>query len=283
MSPPVPMPDSHAFSHEAMNTTFVLRLISDDGQVADNAARECFDLLDKLESKLSRFIDGSDVSRINRMQAGDTLYLSEACHQCLLLSMQAYAETGGLFDVTLGRRIEHRKSGSSDPLPPVAGTLVIHPDVAAVTCQSPGREIDLGGIGKGFALDQMVGVLVDWDVRGALLAAGASSLLAIGPEAWPVELDGAGDSLKFALTSEALGASGTEMQGRHIVHPLDDDNNTTYLSDRVWALAKTATQAEVWSTALMLMNPQEAAAAVARQNSLLHAYAELVGKVVPLG
>jgi len=282
MNPPVSLPSSELFTHEAMRTTFSLRLICDDGELAAGAARECFYLLDDIETKLSRFLDGSDVFRINRMHAGETLYLSETCHQCLLLAMEAFVLTGGLFDVTLGARIEHRKTGSGGPLPPLAGKLVIHPDVPAITCETPGREIDLGGIGKGFALDQMGALLLDWGVSGALLAAGASSLLAVGSGAWPVELAGEVEARRLVLTAQALGASGTEMQGRHIVHPRGDESGETYLSNRVWAVAKTATCAEAWSTALMLMSQEEVSAAIVRQDTLSHAYAELNGRVEEL-
>ena len=282
MNPLVPLPDSAIFTHVAMRTTFTLRLIGEDARMVAGAARECLDLIDNIEMKLSRFIDGSDVFRINRMQAGETLYLSETCHQCLLFAMQAYVLTGGLFDITLGTRIAHRKSGAEGPLPPLAGKLVIHPDVAAITCETPGREIDLGGIAKGFALDQMSGLLQDWGVRGGLLAAGASSLLAVGPQAWPVELAGELESRQFALSNSSLSASGTEVQGSHIVHPSGEAAPGNYLSQRVWAVATTATLAEAWSTALMLMSPQEVAAAIAREDSLLHAYAELEGRVAIL-
>jgi thiamine biosynthesis lipoprotein len=279
MSPPVPLPAASQFTHEAMHTTFTLHLIGDDPELVAGVARECFEMLDILETKLSRFIDGSDVYRINRMQAGATLYLSEPCHQCLLLAMQAHVHTGGLFDITLGTRIQHRKSKANGPLPPLAGRLIVHPDVAAITCEAPGREIDLGGIAKGFALDQMGDLLLDWGVHGALLAAGASSLLAVGPQAWPVELAGELAARQLALTNQSLSASGTAVQGNHIVHPRGDASGETYLSDRVWAIARTATMAEAWSTALMLMSPDEVGATLPQHDTLLHAYADLNGKL----
>jgi thiamine biosynthesis lipoprotein len=279
MNPPVPLPDSHLFTHEAMHATFSLRLIGEDRDLLAGMAREGFDLLDSLETKLSRFVDGSDVFRINRMQAGETLYLSEPCHQCLLLALQARDLTGGLFDITLGTRIEHRKSAAAGSPPPLAGKLTIHPDVPAITCEAPGREIDLGGIGKGFALDLMKDLLLDWGASGALLSAGASSLLAAGPQSWPVELAGGRAARQLALTNQALSASGTDMQGNHIVHPRGDEPSTSYLSKQVWVVSNTAALAEAWSTALMLMRRDEAAAAIARQATLLQAYAELNGKV----
>ena len=48
-----------------------------------------------------RYHDGGDVSRINHMQAGETLHISEEAHECLLQAMEASIHTGGLFNPTL--------------------------------------------------------------------------------------------------------------------------------------------------------------------------------------
>jgi thiamine biosynthesis lipoprotein len=250
-----PLPSARSFTHEAMNTTFHLRLQVHDASVAASMARECFDQLDFLESRLSRFIDDSDVSRINQLPAGETLYLGESTHQCLLAALDAYTRTGGLFDITLGRRIGFLKSGGTGETPPVLGRLTIHPDIPAVTCDEPGREIDLGGIGKGFALDQLRQILTDWGAEGGLLTAGASSLLAFGPDVWPVELTGDCESLRVSLFNQSLSASGTGIQGSHIVHPGGDDAMPQSPCKRIWVTAPTATLAEIWSTALMLLEP----------------------------
>lgn len=257
MRSPAPLQDARFFSHEAMHTTFHLRIRDLEETHARGIARMCFEHVDLLESRLSRYAEGSDVSRINRMAGGETLYLSDECHQCLLLALDASARTGGLFDITLGTRIEHRKTGRPGPPPPLAGKLIIHPDAAAITCEEPGREIDLGGIGKGFALDQLKLLLADWGVGDALLAAGASSLLAIGPQHWPIDLAGDSGCLRVELSNMALSASGTGIQGAHIIHPLDSDEAAAPLpSRRVWVEADTAAQAEIWSTALMLLDPR---------------------------
>ncbi len=249
--------DAHHFTHDAMNTTFSVRLRGLERHIAQDMARECFELVDSLESHLSRFADGSDVARINRLGAGETLYLSEPCHECLLLALDAYGRTGGLFDITLGTRIEHHKSGASGPLPPLAGTLTIHPDIPAVTCEVPGRELDLGGIGKGFALDQLKLLLRGRDAPDALLAAGASSLLAFGPSSWPADLSGECEKQRILLTNQALSASGTDIQGNHILHPDGPQAMPELPSQRLWVVAETAVLAEIWSTALMLVTPQE--------------------------
>jgi thiamine biosynthesis lipoprotein len=272
------MPDAHRFIHEAMNTTFTFRFRRVDETVAAGMARECIDQLDYMESKLSRYIDGSDVSRINQMKAGETLYLSETCHQCLLLALDAYVKTGGLFDITLGTRIEHRKSGHTGPLPPLAGKLTIHPDVPAVTCGEPGREIDLGGIGKGFALDQLKQFLTEWGAEDFLLAAGASSLLAHGPTEWPVELAGNLESARIALRNQSLSASGITIQGSHILHPGGSDAMPAAPCNRIWVTATTAALAEVWSTALMLVPVDEIPDFIAGNKDITGVYAERGGK-----
>jgi len=279
MSAAAPLPDAHLFTHDAMNTTFSLRFRGVDAVTAQGMARECCDHLDYLESRLSRFVEGSDVARINRLHAGQTLYLSEACHRCLLLAMDAYRITGGLFDVTLGSHIEHQKAGGAGPPPAIAGRLTIHPDVAAVTCETPGRELDLGGIGKGFALDQLRLVLTEWGAPDALLAAGGSSLLAFGPTVWPVDLTGELDSARVWLTNQALSASGTAIQGSHIVHPGGAQAMPAGPCRRVWVIAPSAALAEVWSTALMLVDPAQIAAGLAGQTELTGVYTERDGRV----
>lgn len=242
-------------------TTFSLRICGKDESLIRGLACECIEMIDALERKLSRYHQGGEVYQINRMSAGETLHLSEESHECLLTAMEASIHTGGLFDPTLGTMIEHRKSELVGDLPQPAGKLVIHPDSPIVFCEEPGRVIDLGGIGKGFTLDQLGDFLRGWDVEGALLSAGASTHLAIGPESWPIDLTGDNHLHSVHLQDEALSASGTSIQGCHIVHPAEADENAMHQPEhhlsRIWAQSQSAALADAWSTALMLMTPEE--------------------------
>ncbi len=157
-------------------------------------------------------------------------------------------------------------------MPDLEGTLIIHPDAAAVTCEVPGREIDLGGIGKGYALDRLRTLLIDWGSEGALVASGASTLLAFGPEAWPIDLAGEGEALRIGLRDRALSASGTGIQGSHIIHP--DGVEEEYLAQRMWIVAPNAALADGWSTAAMLMAPEELVAALAEVDALEAIYVD---------
>jgi thiamine biosynthesis lipoprotein len=254
---PVALGDARFFAHEAMKTTFTLRFADISEEDAKGVARECFELVDRLENALSRYREGGEVWQINHLRAGQTLYLSDECHRCLLKAMEGWQATGGLFDITQGRRIEHRKSANDGPLPDIGGSLSVHPDVPAITCVEEGRELDLGGIGKGFALDEMAALLTNWEIRNVLLAAGGSSLLALGEAEWPVELTGDGGAWKMSLFNAALSASGTGIQGAHIIHPGAPGDTPSYGYKRVWVMAPSAAAAEVWSTAVMLVPPEE--------------------------
>ncbi len=278
MNLPAQLPECRLFTHEAMHTTFSLRLAGMAAGQAAGVARECFELVDLLESRLSRFREGSDVWRINRMKAGETLYLSDACHRCLLLALDAHARSGGLFDAALGAAIEHRKEGRPGTPPPPAGRLVIHPDVPAVTCAEPGRQLDLGGIGKGFALDEVKALLADWGAGGALIAAGASTLLAIGGDTWPVELAGDRAARWIGLAGHALSASGTGVQAGHVVDPRGEAEPGAAWR-RVWLVATSAGLADALSTAALLMDAGELARFAAGDAAVAAAFADRGGAI----
>lgn len=250
------MSDTHLFEHDAMKTTFTLRLKTEDAQLAKDVAQDCIRQLDEIEQQLSRYVEGSDIWNINRMQADQTLFLSDTSYDCLRIALSAYEATGGLFDITLGRQIQHRKDEADGPPPEVVGQLMVDPDRPAIHCIEPGRELDLGGIGKGFALDQLLKRIKDWgNIDSALLSAGASSQLAFGPSPWKIRLSGDHDNRVVELNNQALSASGTGIQGNHIVSSRTDD--VDYSFPRIWVVDSTAVNAEIWSTAALLMEPDE--------------------------
>ncbi len=147
---------------------------------------------------------------------------------------------------------------------------------------TPGRQVDLGGIGKGFALDQLALTLAAYRIDAALLAAGASTLLAIGPQAWPVQL--AGDAVSEPITLEncALGASGIGIQGAHVVrpdHPAASPRR--YRFQRVWVTTAGAARADALATACLLMDDPEieAFAGLHREDLVIYAAATGAGQI----
>ncbi len=250
---------SLAITQPAMNTLFCVRFPLPAPPHAAQSACACFAELDRIEALLSRYRPDSDISRINALAVEESLLVDETTHTVLLLAMDMNSRTGGLFDITLGRQTLHRQSAGSDTFPPpVEGCLSIDPDRPRVTCLQPGRHLDLGGIGKGFALDRMAAILADLDIFSALLSAGASTHLAPGKSSWDLDLTGDHESLPCSLYHEALSSSGTGVQGAHILDPRGQCLET-YPHHRVWTTAPSAAMADALSTAFLLLEPPLAA------------------------
>ena len=104
-------------------------------------------------------------------------------------------------------------------------------------------------------------------------------MLAFGPSAWPVDLTAAEESLRLELSNQSLSASGTGIQGSHIVHPAGNGLVPASRCDRVWVLAPTAALAEIWSTALMLMDPSEIPSLITGDPEITPVYLEIDGSL----
>jgi len=198
----------HRFRHTAMATEFEIRCTHPDRELAWQAARSGFEAVDRLEQHLSRFVENSDISRINHLQAGESTIVSYETMECLKLAAAMFAETQGAFDASIGTGFEN---------------LELLAEAFVVRAGSDSVRLDLGGIGKGFAVDRLADVLEDWEVDHALIDAGRSSVLALeapaGEEAWPLTLSDPGDPgtvlARIGARQRALGASGIR-KGDHI-------------------------------------------------------------------
>ena len=198
------------FQHKAMATVFEIRGTCADPDVARHATRAAFDVVDRLEQTLSRFIENSDISRVNHLAAGESTIVGFETMQCLLLARVMYDETAAAFDVSVGTGFTH---------------LELVPEEFRVVARLDGVRLDLGAIGKGYAVDRMADVLEDWEVTRVLIQSGASSVLALDPpdgqNGWPLTLSDPGPDgrvmARLSVRQCALGASGIR-KGDHIVN-----------------------------------------------------------------
>jgi thiamine biosynthesis lipoprotein len=201
----------HRFAHEAMATVFEIWCAHDDAGYARQAAQEAFQLVDRLEQELSRFVANSDVSRVNALLAGQAARVSPATFECLEIARALHELTGGAFDVSLGTGLER---------------FELVPEDFSVRAESAGARLDLGGIGKGYAVDRAADLLREWGIDRALVHGGSSSVLASEPprghEGWSLTLrtpwPGAPPATRIQARQTALSASGTG-KGDHIVDP----------------------------------------------------------------
>jgi len=162
-----------------------------EDQAGVSAARQALDEVDRLEERLTIFRESSEVSFINREAAAGPVCVEQTLFSLLLLCRDLCRETGGAFDITSGPLSRgwgflRRQGRIPEPDEIEEAKELVGGDKLLFDCESravrfarPGVEINLGSIGKGYALDRIATVMRR-RVRAALLSAGSSSILAIG-------------------------------------------------------------------------------------------------------
>jgi thiamine biosynthesis lipoprotein len=211
----VDLRDVRRFSHEAMATVYEVYTVHADRGYAAQAAQACFDLVDRLERELSRFLPNSDITRINHLEAGERTQVTPSTIECLAIARHMFEITGGAFDVSIGTGLR---------------SLELDVETSSVLATARGVRLDLGGIGKGYAVDLMAQLLEEWDLAVSLVHGGFSSMLALEPppahDGWPLTLSDPADPSRLlerlTVAQMALGASGMRKRD-HIVDPHTGD------------------------------------------------------------
>lgn len=248
------------------------------------AASDALDLVHMLEDQLSVYRSHSELSQVNRLAFEGPVSVEARLFQLLEHSQQICDATGGAFDPTSGPLIalwrECRQSGRIPSESEIARTLEqtgidgVNLDAATNTVQftRPGTELNLGGIGKGYALDRAGCMLRENGYTDWLIHGGHSSLLATGDHqgrgGWPVGIrNPLFPKSRFAtilLRDQALSSSGSGVQsfrhqGRRYGHILDPRSGwpaEEMLS--VTVIAPTAAEADALSTAFFVLGVEKA-------------------------
>ena len=235
-----------------MDTAFALTLVSEDAVLADSAAQACFDRIDALELLLTKFNDTSDVAAIRALEPGAVATVSRETVDLLVVCAEVCAATAGAFDPTVERR------NFAD--------LTIDTAHCRVAVKSR-VDLDFGGIGKGFALDECRKILEgeQFGLTHWLLDAGTSTVLVSGGP-WPLGVGGPFKGRTRVATVErlsvgALSGSGTEIQGAHIWDVRRGMRETRWAQS--WAIAPTGAIADALSTAALSLTPKELQSAAA--------------------
>ncbi|MBL7154556.1 MAG: FAD:protein FMN transferase [Phycisphaerae bacterium] len=262
------------FSHEAMATTYEVIVVHEDERYARQAAAAAFDEVDRLEAELSRFVENSDVSQINNLTIGESSVVGLAAFECLKISRRIYDETKGAFDITIGSLLKCWRSDQGEPRTPTeeqldlvrkrtgSDLLQLNEDEHTVEVLAEGVAVDLGGIGKGYAVEKMAKLLREWSIDVALIHGGYSSVLALdGPadmKGWPVTMSHPGRDkrtlAKLHFQGRALSGSGVQ-KGRHIIDPRT--GRPAKGRRAAWSSTPDAATGDALSTAFMVMTSDE--------------------------
>ncbi len=191
------------FSRRAMATTFEVILPFGADQ-ANDVAGAALDEIDRLEAQLTVYRDSSEVSRLNATAAHRAMRVEPNLFNLLSLAERMHRETEGAFDIAIGALIKtwgfFRRQGRMPTSHQHVNAreqsgwahVLLNADRQTVSFRKPGVEINLGSIGKGYALDCALAVARELgDASNIFLHGGHSSLLAQG--------DGGPDRLGWAI------------------------------------------------------------------------------------
>lgn len=288
--PPTPEPAGESpllhVSRPAMACQFEVFFNHGQYPGAAGAAVEALDLVEALEDQLSYFRPASQISRLNLVAADGPVAIEPRLFELLELTMDLHRQSDGAFDITSAPLGEvwgfARRQGALPAKADVAealksvGSRYVKLDAEKGTVQFTKEDVrlNLGSIGKGYALDRAAEVLAAWGIGDFLFHGGQSSVLARGHRAgasgeaaggWTV---GVCDPLhperrlaEIKLRDRGLGTSGSMMQffrhrGRRYAHILDPRTGQPaegVLS--VTVVAPTAALADGLSTAFFVMGP----------------------------
>ena len=254
---------------------------------ADETALEALDLVDTLEEQMSVFRPTSEISRINLLASQGPVEVEPRLLAILQQAVELSRETDGAYDITAGPLWEAwgfaRRAAAVPTEAQIeearrrVGSQFVELDATRRTIRflRPGVRLNLGSIGKGYAVDRCVEHLLAHGVADFLVHGGNSSVAARGSprpsserRGWTV---GIRDPLypdrrlgELRLDNRALGTSGSQFQsfrhqGRRYGHILDP--RTGWPAQGVLSatvLASTAARADALSTALYVLGPSAA-------------------------
>ena len=271
-----------AVAVEAMATRFEL-LVWDEGDPARlrAAGEEALAEITRAEGRLSRFRSTSEIAWVNAAAGGPPVRLSPPVFDLVARSVELARLTGGAFDPTVGPLLQAwGLRGSGTPGDPgsvarargLVGAERLELDEAARTVRlpEPGMELDLGGIGKGAAVDEAVALLRESGVHTALLHGGTSSVHSIGesPDGGPwrvgwhvpgedaprvVELASGRPALAVSAPHGRTAGDGERTRG-HVIDPRSGEPTRAAATALVSGLSSTLCDA--LSTALLVLGPE---------------------------
>jgi len=277
-APPSPSSVQVLVSHPqgVMGTTCTLvAVIPNPPRRAENPLGEAEIALRRVEALMSTWLTHSEVSRLNRAGAGEEVALSPETLLVLDAASSAALDTDGAFDVTCRPVIElWREAAERGSLPSDAELVnaraassweLIELTPSGATKHADSARVDLGGIAKGYGIDQAIEGMMAAGVLGALVDVGGD-LRCFGqpPQGslWLVDIRDPfreGRLAELGVWGAAVCTSGdyarfVEIEGRHYSHIIDPrTGQPSEATTSATVVAQTALDADIWATALSVL------------------------------
>jgi FAD:protein FMN transferase len=203
----------------------VVEFVDDRGRArAERIACAVEDEAKRIEWKFSRYREASVVSEINRNAGRTPVAVDEETDMLVKSALELSRLTGGRFDPTVGalrrawdfRSERVRSSGEIAALLPLVNAAAVSRRDRTVFLRCPGMELDLGGVGKEYAVDRAAEILRDEGIRAAIVNF-AGDVCTIGSRAdgrpWSVGVADPRDRARCRFAVRVLGDSGIATSG----------------------------------------------------------------------
>jgi FAD:protein FMN transferase len=276
-APELPHPMFHK-NKFIMGTVFEIVVYDESAVRADQAMEAALQEIVRLDWVMSDYKTDSELSRLNRTAHFHPQPVSPDLYRVVEESLRYSRLSGGKFDVTVGPLAHRWKAvlrGEPAPSPAEEHKLqacmgfekleLIPPN--QIEFHSPCLEIDLGSIGKGYAVDRALEIMRRRGIKSALINAGGSTFYGMGspPEhkGWLVHLRDPSQKIdpqvllcdNSVSTSEQTPKSLLENElAGHIIDPETGAPLRTPYALSV--VAKTGTASDALSTTLLLAGPE---------------------------
>ena len=168
-----------------MGTRIVVELWSEDRAEGEQAVQAVLAEMRRIDAAMSTYKPTSEVSLVNAQAASRPVSISQELFDLLATSIEYSKITRGAFDITyasVGYLYDYRERVYPDEeqieraLPGINYRhLILDPNARTVQFARDGVRIDLGGIGKGHAVDRGIAVLEARGIQHALVTAGGDS------------------------------------------------------------------------------------------------------------
>jgi thiamine biosynthesis lipoprotein len=189
----------------AMATRFELVLHGENAVALRAAGEEALAEIERLEAQLSLYRGASEIAHLNARAAQGPVRVTPSLFGLLEQARQLHRESGGAFDITIAPLVRcWGFMGGGGQLPDAAALaeararvgmdlVELDPERLTVRFACPGVMLDLGAIGKGYAIERAMHILREAGVTSALVHGGTSTVFGLGhpPEAesWRVAVE----------------------------------------------------------------------------------------------
>jgi FAD:protein FMN transferase len=252
-----------------MGTMFEVLVYHGSRPGAERAIDQVMAEMVRLDRVMSHYKSDSNLAKLVRDAHNTFVQVDPDLYEVLRESIAVSRRSAGRFDVTVAPLVHMwREAEAEGRRPSEAQIAALAPCVGyeKIDIEPPDRirlrsdclEIDLGGIGKGYAVDRAIAILKSAGIQQALVNAGGSSMSAIGAppgqDGWPVRLGGGESARELLLRNSSLS---TSEQNGEIIDPQTASPTTSNMT--ITVSAPSATLADALSTTLLLMSAGERA------------------------